>query len=92
MGAWDELVDRARDLGVPMSTVTTRPTQAAIMERGAELAARADRSIFSADDLDDTDAEEFWRLVHAELRELDGTRPRWRRWWAAVNPRSLWSS
>lgn len=90
-GAWDELVDRARDLGVPVSGRTTRPAQAVALDRAGDLALLADRRIYSAEDLEAAEAAEFWRLVHSELRELDATRPRWRRWWAALNPRSLWS-
>ena len=89
-GAWEELVDRARDLGVPIARAT-RPAQAAELERAGDLALQADRRIFSAEELDAAEAAEFWRLVRTELRDLDGTRPRWRRWWAVVNPRSLWS-
>ncbi len=89
-GAWEELVDRARDLGIPVGTGTTRPTQAVVLDRGGDLALRADERIFSADPLDADEAAEFWRLVHLELRELDGTRPWWRRMAATLSPRSLW--
>ncbi len=89
-GAWDELVDRARDLGVPVTVRATRPAQAAELDRAGDLATHADRVIFSVAELDAAGAREFWQLVHSELRKLDGTRPRWRRWWAVVNPRSLW--
>ena len=47
-GAWSELVDHARDLGVPVLVGATRPAQARMISRGEVLAQRADDRVFAA--------------------------------------------
>ncbi|WP_137292163.1 transglutaminase domain-containing protein [Nocardioides dongxiaopingii] len=88
-GAWDELVDHARDLGVDVPVSAARPGQAAVLEGTLPLALEADRRIYGAGDLDPGDADAFWELVRAELREMDAVVPRWRRMLALLDPRTL---
>jgi hypothetical protein len=54
------------------------------------LARRADARVFGPEDLDDAEAQRFWADVDAASLGLSSGRARWRRWWAAVSPRSLW--
>ncbi|WP_134766330.1 transglutaminase domain-containing protein [Nocardioides sp. 1609] len=88
-GAWDELVDHGRDLGVDVPEPAPRPVQAAALAGTLPLALEADRRIYSAEDLDGADADAFWELVEAELRGMDAAVPRWRRVRARLDPRTL---
>ena len=88
-GAWQELVDRARDLGLDVPARTTRPAQAAALGVDPGLAIGADARIFAADEPDDDDADAYWDQLTAVRREVGEPVPRWRRAMAWVNPRSL---
>lgn len=88
-GAWLELVDTARDLGIDVSRGTTRQAQAAAIGCGDELAWAADRAIFGIDDPDPAGAAAYWRAVDAERRALLAGVTRRQRVVAALNPASL---
>ncbi len=88
-GAWLELVDQARDLGRRVPAGLTRPAEARRLERGAELAAEADRKIFGAEEPDPRDADAFWALVRDERTGLSATYSRWQRLRAALSLTSL---
>ncbi len=95
-GAWLELVDHARDLGVPVVPGLTRPAEARAVgsARGTgdtlvDLAHEADRRIYAADSPEAADADAFWSLVRAQRSSLgEGVSP-WRRAWAVFSPASL---
>jgi hypothetical protein len=87
-GAWDELVDHARDLGLDVPAAA-RPTQAATLDGTLALALEADRHIYSAEVLDQGGADTYWSLVEAEMRSLDGAVSRSRRVRAMFSLRSL---
>lgn len=79
-GAWDELLDDARDQqrSVPPRS-TRREVAPALGGSGPELAAVADSSVFGPDDPADTDAVEYWAQVdgaRAELRSELGVKGR----------------
>lgn len=88
-GAWLELVDLARDLGVAVPRGLTRPAEAAAMGRGAELAAEADRVIFGTELPDPAAAEAFAAAVAAEARGLRAAAPWHRRLLRPFRPASL---
>ncbi|WP_340538762.1 DUF3488 and transglutaminase-like domain-containing protein [Nocardioides sp. GXZ039] len=88
-GAWDELVDRARDLGHDVPVGVARPTQARAIDGTADLADEADRSIYTAEPPNPTDAREYWARVHRTLDALNAGESRWRRARATFSLRSL---
>jgi hypothetical protein len=88
-GAWSELVDHARDLGVPVLVGATRPAQARMISRGQVLAQRADDGIFAAAEPVDEEVGEVWQQARAERRDLARSRRVARRVWAPFNPVSL---
>ena len=88
-GAWLELVDLARDLGIPVPRGLTRHGEAMLIGRGEDAAWEADRTIFGIDDPDAAAAAAFWTQVDAERRALRAASPWHRRLLAPVNPASL---
>lgn len=87
-GAWDELLDTARDLGVPVS-YGTRPQQAAALGVPVSLARAADVATFSAEPPSAESGADYWDAVAGTGASLRGRAPRWRRWLAPLNPASL---
>ncbi len=88
-GAWAELVDRARDLGLDVPARTTRPAQASALGIDPALAFDADAEIFAADEPGDAAAAAYWDQLTAVRRSVGEPVVWWRRWLARVNPRSL---
>ncbi len=105
-GAWRELVDLGRDLGIaaagaggpgPKLAAPTRREFAAHAEehglREAQaVAVAADAVIFGPGEPDAAAVTEVWQLVAAARRAAMSGLPRRRRLWVAVNPASLWAS
>ena len=107
-GAWRELIDLSRDLGIAPVTpgapgvpaVVGAPTRrefAAYAESRGLPSARAvadaaDAATFGPADPDGAAAARVWQLVATARRGAAAALPRWRRAWVAVNPRSLWAS
>ncbi len=81
VGGWDEYVDTAADAGLAGGGRLTRSELAARIATagGPALAARADRAVFSGQDPDDDQAEEFWRLVDAERAGIRHAQTFWGR-------------
>jgi hypothetical protein len=90
-GAWEELIDRARDLGGPVPPKVTRREMAPflVVPRSAEIADAADAALFGIDDPTDAAADAIWRDVKASLQEAQGPLPRTQRARAALNLTSL---
>lgn len=90
-GGWEEYVDAGVDAGRPVPRASTRAELAAAFATaaGPRLAEDADRAVFSRESLTAQDAEEFWRIVDAERRELARGRGLWRRIRSAVSLRSF---
>jgi hypothetical protein len=90
-GGWDEFVDAAVDAGRDAPRAHTRHELAAAFggASGAELAAGADRAVFSTGDETDAEAEAYWRSVDEQRRALARERGSWRRLVAAVSLRSF---
>ena len=95
-GAWRELLDLGRDLGMTPAAHATRREQAAQAERdgfpeAVQVAVAADAAVFGPADPDDATAERVWKLVDQTRRDATANFARWRRAWVAVNPASLWA-
>lgn len=94
-GGWDEIVDRAVDLRVPIRGGATRVETAQTLQRTfpgvavVPLARRADASIYGPTSVDAIEAEAFWqeagRVVHGMRRSVG----RGRRMRARISLRSV---
>lgn len=94
-GAWRELLDFGRDLGIVPDAHATRREHAAQAERrglrhAAVVAVATDAAVFGPDDPDDAAASRVWALVDEARRDATASLTRLRRAWVAVNPASLW--
>jgi hypothetical protein len=96
-GAWRELLDLGRDLGIVPAAHTTRREQAAHAEQGGltqatAIAVATDAAVFGPRDPDDAAVARVWALVEETRHGATADFARWRRAWVAVNPASLWAS
>ena len=96
-GAWREVLDLGRDLGIAPAGDATRREQAARAERHGlagvtTIATAADAAVFGPDDPDDAAAGRIWALVEESRHGATAGLARWRRAWIAVNPASLWAA
>ncbi len=88
-GAWQELLDLVVDLGHPVPVGAPRPTQAAVLGRGVDLARIAD-GVFSPTPPGEDEVSRAWDLVAEERRDLlaqHGVRGRLRAWWGPASLR-----
>jgi hypothetical protein len=90
-GAWNELIDRVRDLGGTVPARATRSEQAAGMDfsSASDLAAGADRGIFGPGDPSETEIQAYWQEIASAVLASGNDLTRWQRWKAALNVRSL---
>lgn len=99
-GGWAEVLDRSRDLGVPVHASLTRREAADVLDdrfarasdgRGApgQLAWRADASVFGTGTPTMRQAEDYWVGVRDVVRGMTRSRPWPRRLLAALSLRSL---
>ena len=99
-GAWRELVDLGRDLGITAGTGGQAPTRREFAAHAEEhglptagaVAAAADAAVFGPAEPDDTAAAGVWQLVAAARKAATASLPLRRRAWVAVNPASLWAA
>lgn len=96
-GAWRELLDLGRDLGLEPAAHATRREQASHAERGGLVnavpaAVAADAAVFGPADPDDATAAGVWALIDQARHASTAKLTRRRRTWVAVNPASLWAS
>jgi Transglutaminase-like superfamily len=96
-GAWRELLDLGRDLGMVPAVDATRREQAGQAERhglagAAAVAVAADAAVFGPADPDAADAARIWALAEQSRQHAVTALGRWRRAWVTVNPASLWAS
>jgi hypothetical protein len=93
-GGWDQIVDRATDLGYRAARRRTRTETASDVDEhfgGATvvLARRADARVFGPEDIDEAETERFWADVDAAMLGLSAGQKRWRRWVANLSIGSL---
>ena len=100
-GAWRELMDLGRDLGIAAGEATapapTRREFAAYAEQhgladARAVAVAADAAVFGPADPDDAAVTRVWQLVAAARKAATSSLPLRRRLWVAVSPVSLWAS
>jgi hypothetical protein len=87
LGGWEELLDRARDLGVAVPPRSTRPAQAKALGVSAALAREADVAVFTP--TEPASAGPFWDRIDDQRRRLASRSPAWRIALAPLNPASL---
>lgn len=87
-GAWDEVLDTARDLGLGVA-MATRGRQASALGVPVALARQVDVAAFSATAPPVEQAEAFWDDASGVQGELRARVPRWRQVLAWFNPASL---
>lgn len=96
LGAWDEVVDRARDFGRRAPDGVTRREAAAELSSGfpqAELprfAHAIDAQVFAAGDPSSYDLNQIWESADLIIPVMGSDRPWWRRLLARLSPWSLW--
>ncbi|SDN87213.1 Transglutaminase-like superfamily protein [Actinomyces ruminicola] len=96
LGAWDEVVDRARDLGRNTPGGITRREAAASLSVGfpradlPRLARAIDAQVFAAGDPSSYDLKQIWESADAIVPVMASDCPRWRRVLARFSPRSLY--
>jgi len=89
-GAWQELVDRARDLGLAVQTRRSRPAQALTLDRGLlDLARTADAAVFGPAVPTPESADSYWASTLSARGSLGGDVPTWRRLLAPFSLASL---
>ncbi|MEI2731993.1 MAG: transglutaminase-like domain-containing protein [Dermatophilaceae bacterium] len=97
-GGWAELVDAARDLGMPLPPKATRLEQAGALDRLAEadadtslvpMARSADAFVFGAHMPSDADASGYWQGVGLATARMRRDVTAWRRLRGAWSTRSL---
>ncbi|WP_018682478.1 DUF3488 and transglutaminase-like domain-containing protein [Actinokineospora enzanensis] len=88
---WQEIIDRARDLGTPVPAGLTRPEQATVLgnEGTLTLARAADATVFGPIDPTDATATHFWTSVDDVRKQLGTNVSRLRRLRAALSLRTL---
>ncbi|GAA2223608.1 transglutaminaseTgpA domain-containing protein [Herbiconiux moechotypicola] len=91
-GAWDELIDSARDHGLPPPPRATRRESALVLagdSGGVRLAERVDAAVFAPEVPRAEQVDELWQASDRERRALGEHRSRWGRLRAALSTRSL---
>lgn len=88
-GAWAELVDHGRDLGIPVRRHASRPAQARALATAGSLSRKGDVGVFAAEEPDEESVRDYWQQVLRERHALGRGRPLLRRLWAPFNPVTL---
>ncbi|MDF2443660.1 MAG: hypothetical protein JWR01_1863 [Subtercola sp.] len=84
-GGWDEIVDRAGDLGTPVTRGVTRRETASSLDTAypsvgmVSVAERADNGIFGPGEPTPEDVDGFWAEVEAIVKGMGSSRSGWRR-------------
>jgi hypothetical protein len=94
-GGWDEIVDRAGDLGTPVPTGATRRATATTLAAAypttpvLEVATRADTSVFGPGDPSEQEVEQYWTEVETVVKTMSASTSWWKRFTAAWSLRSF---
>ncbi|MGD8166545.1 transglutaminaseTgpA domain-containing protein [Herbiconiux sp. P16] len=96
-GGWDEIVDRARELGTPMTPgVTRRETAVALATAYPSTpviaaATTADTGVFGPGEPSDSQIEAFWAEVETIVAGMTGSRSWWQRLRSRLSLRSFFA-
>ncbi|TIH33740.1 transglutaminase-like domain-containing protein [Subtercola vilae] len=94
-GGWDEIVDRASDLGTLLPPGITRREGAVALADTypivsvIDVAQRADNGVFGPGEPSAADVSTFWNEVDAIVEGMTGSQSRWRRLKARLSLRSF---
>jgi hypothetical protein len=90
-GAWNDVFDQCRDLGILVPKAGTRLEQAALIGRPevSQFAAATNTATFGLDDPTAEDAAALWVSASATRKQLLGSVGRWRRFVSRINLRSI---
>lgn len=88
-GAWAELVDHGRDLGIAVRPHSSRPAQARVLARAGALSRAGDVGVFAEEEPEEGAVTAYWEQVMRERRALGRTQKLPRRLWAPFNPVTL---
>jgi transglutaminase-like putative cysteine protease len=94
-GGWDEIVDRAGDLGTPVSTGDTRRENALVLASAypsapvLEVAQRADSTVFGPGEPSAEEVDQYWTEVDAVVSTMAKSRSWWKRFAARWSLRSF---
>jgi hypothetical protein len=94
-GGWDEIVDRAGDLGTPVPSGATRRDNALALATAypavpvIAVATRADGSVFGPGEPSPEEVDRYWTEVDAVVSSMRGSRSAWKRFLAAWSVRSF---
>lgn len=87
--SWDELLDRARDLGIRVPVAASRPAQARVLARAGAYSVATDVAVFAPEEPTAEEVDHAWEQSKEEAGALAGSVRTWRRVWAVFNPASL---
>ncbi|WP_044440999.1 transglutaminaseTgpA domain-containing protein [Agreia bicolorata] len=93
-GGWDEIVDRADDLGTAVGRGVTRRADAAVIAEAwpdlpvGAVAVRADHGVFGPGEPSPEEVDAFWSEVNDIVRGMHDSRGWWKRLRARVSLRS----
>ncbi|TAJ48212.1 MAG: transglutaminase domain-containing protein [Herbiconiux sp.] len=88
-GGWDEIVDRAGDLGTPVAAGATRRDNAAALAEAypeapvVAVATRADTSVFGPGDPSAEEIDQYWTEVDVVVQNMAKSASWWKRFRAA---------
>jgi hypothetical protein len=94
-GGWDEIVDRAGDLGTPTPLGLTRRETAAVIAAAypavavADAATRADTGVFGPGEPSADEVDAYWSEVDEVVKTMNGSRSAWQRFRARISLRSF---
>jgi transglutaminase-like putative cysteine protease len=90
-GGWDEYVDAARDIGLPVPLAATRREKALMIgaETSVALASDADRSVFGAAEPVPDEIDQYWSSVDRGRQELREPLSLWGRITSSLSTASL---
>ena len=90
-GGWDEYVDTARDIGLPIISRSTRRETALLVQASsvAALAGDADAAVFGPDEPTDAQVASYWDRVGSARAELRSELSIWKRARASLSLTSL---
>lgn len=90
LGAWAEMIDRARDTGLDVPDRATRREAAAVMATRPAMwaAAEIDRAVFAPSTISADQVSKLWEAVEIDRRERSAKLTRWQRVRAQYSLRS----